>query len=120
MEYETVLLQELLREIAGRTAIEQDADAIRLAAETLDDIASGDRWIPATDRTPAPHEVVLYFANEPHRFTGIQVGHLYDGTWQGRWLYPSSGVGEIKPDGPCFHERFVTHWMPLPEPPEGE
>ena len=74
-------------------------------------------WIPVSERTPAPHEVVLYFANEPHRFTGVQIGHLYDGTWQGRWLYPTTGAGEIKFDGPCFHERYVTHWMPLPALP---
>jgi len=36
MAYETVPLQQLLREIAARTASEQDADAIRLAADTLD------------------------------------------------------------------------------------
>ena len=38
MEYETVPLQQLLREIAGRTANEQDVDAIRLAADTLDEL----------------------------------------------------------------------------------
>lgn len=37
MAYETVSLQRLLREIADRTANEQDADAIRLAADTLDE-----------------------------------------------------------------------------------
>jgi hypothetical protein len=37
MAYETVPLQQLLREIADRTASEQDADAIRLAADTLDE-----------------------------------------------------------------------------------
>jgi hypothetical protein len=36
MAYETVPLQQLLREIASRTASEQDADAIRLAADALD------------------------------------------------------------------------------------
>jgi len=40
MAYETVPLQQLLREIASRTASEQDADAIRLAADTLDTFAS--------------------------------------------------------------------------------
>ncbi|GDX97073.1 hypothetical protein LBMAG47_27380 [Planctomycetia bacterium] len=40
MAYETVSLQQILREIAGRTASEQDADAIRLAADTLDTITS--------------------------------------------------------------------------------
>jgi hypothetical protein len=37
MAYETVPLQQLLREIASRTASEQDADAIRMAADTLDE-----------------------------------------------------------------------------------
>jgi hypothetical protein len=37
MAYETVPLQQRLREIASRTASEQDADAIRLAADTLDE-----------------------------------------------------------------------------------
>jgi hypothetical protein len=39
MAYETVKLQQLLREIAGRTASQHDADAIRLAADTLDSLA---------------------------------------------------------------------------------
>jgi hypothetical protein len=37
MANETVLLQHLLLEIADRTASQQDADAIRLAADTLDE-----------------------------------------------------------------------------------
>jgi len=35
MAYETVELQQLLLEVAGRTSDDQDADAIRLAADTL-------------------------------------------------------------------------------------
>ena len=38
MAYETVSLQQLLREIADRTASEEDSDAIRLAADTLDEL----------------------------------------------------------------------------------
>ncbi len=49
MAYETVSLQQLLREIAGRTASEQDADAIRLAADTLDTITSR-RTLTAAER----------------------------------------------------------------------
>jgi len=40
MAYDTVPLQQLLREIANKMVDEQDADAIRLAADTLDAIAS--------------------------------------------------------------------------------
>ncbi len=40
MAYETVTLQKLLREIAGRTSSKQDADAIRMAADTLDAFAA--------------------------------------------------------------------------------
>jgi len=39
MAYETVKLQQLLREIAGRTASQHDADAMNLAADTLDSLA---------------------------------------------------------------------------------
>lgn len=63
MAYETVSLQRLLREIADRTANEQDADAIRLAADTLDergvsgeiiemDYFGGDRCLLGSIRCP--------------------------------------------------------------------
>jgi hypothetical protein len=51
--YETVPLQQLLREIAGRTASEEDADAIRLAADTLDEQQPVGRFLLATPQDEA-------------------------------------------------------------------
>lgn len=70
MAYETVTLQKLLREIAGRTSSNQDADAIRLAADTLDAFAadvqhaSGDVFAWCTVRGTGESEVVRFFGSE--------------------------------------------------------
>jgi hypothetical protein len=52
MTYETVPLQQLLREIAERTASPEDADAIRLAADTLDSLEGKQDWTPMAARLP--------------------------------------------------------------------
>ena len=66
MAYETVPLQQLLREIASRTASEQDADAIRLAADTLDAIA------PRRSRS----EAALAFTHEQIADSVIPAGFM--------------------------------------------
>lgn len=45
--FETVELQQLLQEIAGRTSDKQDADAIRLAADTLESLLQDMRKLQA-------------------------------------------------------------------------
>ena len=52
------------------------------------------RWIPVTERLPKEDEAVLTW--------GKHKTHLLDWLHDGRWC--------------CFGE--VTHWMPLPEPPD--
>lgn len=70
MAYETVELQQILREIADRTTSEQDADAIRLAADALDAFAadvrhaSGDVFAWRTVRGTGESEVVRFFGSE--------------------------------------------------------
>jgi hypothetical protein len=37
------------------------------------------------------------------------------------WVAMADGYHAIKSQGDCwttYHEPYVTHWMPLPEPPE--
>lgn len=77
-------------------------------------------WINVKDRFPEPDVVVLvmdrFFVRSdlhqnskdflPHREAGIRLGYLFkSGTFR------SEGV-----NGNCD----ITHWMPLPSPPEGE
>lgn len=59
------------------------------------------RWIPVGERLPEEEQDVVVFTNE-----GTHVAALdEDGIW-----CPSHGDGWMFPE--------VTHWMPLPEPPE--
>lgn len=71
-------------------------------AETIDYVPR-QQWISVKDRLPDDEKDVLcYLGDAILRFT--TVGYLLDGEWRG--------------DG--FPLRYVTHWMPLPEPPKEE
>ena len=70
------------------------------------------KWIPVEKRLPEDKKPVLvtylgYNSKQPH---SELIACLYYGQW-GSW------------DGdPCSYDDCkveVTHWMPLPEPPEG-
>jgi hypothetical protein len=65
------------------------------------------RWIAVSERLPEEDEDVLVMTAEGKFASGgMHVASLdEDGVW-----YPSHGDGWEFPD--------VTHWMPLPEPPE--
>lgn len=65
------------------------------------------RWIPVTERLPTdPVKKVLIFAPHTH-------GNIVD---VGRYLGADGWVLE----GWYLTQNAVTHWMPLPEPPEVE
>ena len=67
------------------------------------------KWIPATERLPELHEEVLV-CTEDYGETelGFATVAVYDGSG---WLE-------------CWERKqylnYVTHWMPLPEPPKEE
>lgn len=65
------------------------------------------RWIPVTERLPEnPVKKVLVFVPHTH-------GNIVDA---GRYLGADGWVLE----GWYLTQNAVTHWMPLPEPPEVE
>jgi hypothetical protein len=99
MTYETVPLQQLLREIADRTASPGDADAIRLAADTLDRLAGTRDWIPVTERLPEEGLNVLVRATEEWRADSSGPWHEVTSMFGGVWAIDSA---------------TVTHWMPIP------
>ena len=68
---------------------------------------AGMEWISVNERLPEEDEDVLVMTAEGKFASGgMHVASLdEDGVW-----YPSHGDGWEFPD--------VTHWMPLPEPPE--
>lgn len=70
-------------------------------------------WISVEDDLPKENQDVIYY----FRHTGIHMGRF------NRVEYPAEFVGEKGVFGNAFFGRDgflvddVTHWMPLPEPP---
>lgn len=89
------------------------------------------RWIPVTERLPEELEAVniVWKNNNPEPYyenikgkTFVATGYYYNGNW-----YWFSAVCEdyLKEYGKCPMDLVdeginITHWMPLPEPPEVE
>lgn len=68
------------------------------------------KWISVEDRLPdEARPEVLFFVSELNQ---IELGKFNETT--GKWIVPYSDV--------YYQNGFnwVTHWMPLPEPPKGE
>lgn len=64
---------------------------------------NGQNWVPMTDKRPSKGEYVLiFFPND----AGIQ--EIYVGQWDGDTFWVTED---------CWF-MSVTHWMPLPEPPQ--
>ena len=64
------------------------------------------RWIPVSERLPEDYESVLIF-------TGAIITYGFH----------NSNIPQWAGDGIFYHSDWynqVTHWMPLPQPPEGE
>ena len=62
-------------------------------------------WISVRDYLPESSKAVLYYSELGAWF----IGALYDGKWH--------NLSDQKPIDKNFH---ITHWMPLPEPPDGK
>lgn len=104
-EWETpITLGDDLVEAADRIA-NQNTHILALQKEIEDLRAQLPRWIPVTERLPDdPVKKVLIFVPHTH-------GNIVD---VGRYLGADGWVLE----GWYLTQTSVTHWMPLPEPPE--
>ena len=81
-----------------------------LAAEKLDRIAEleeAQRWIPVSERLPEDRATVLVAFKNREILTATYYGH-----------YEGFGGVENYWDIEGWHSGEVTHWMPLPQPPE--
>lgn len=72
------------------------------------DVEPKRRWIPVTEKTPEGRQYVLCCGAKG----GMFVGWVCD--------YHERDNGKATAFLHGGHGRKITHWMPLPEPPEGE
>lgn len=120
----------------ARTWLQRHADntpmpGAREAYKTVLKVLERTRWIPVTERLPEELEAVniVWKNNNPEPYYEnikgkifVATGYYYNGNW-----YWFSAVCEdyLKEYGKCPMDLVdeginITHWMPLPEPPEVE
>ena len=76
-------------------------------------VASKPRWIPVTERLPERDGQVLTYYGFDHGdgYLGMMFIQALD-------YYANDPRPHFQHE--CFHGMKVTHWMPLPKPPEEE
>ena len=84
-------------------AEEEHLDALDMAISAL---REQPRWIPVTERLPEVGTTVL---------TLDKFGHIHD-----RYMYRHQDGTALFTAEYLVTSKDVTHWMPLPEPPEVE
>ena len=63
-------------------------------------VTVGDKWIPTAERLPEEDvRVLVWVGKNNFNFPMIDTDRIHDGRWV-RW------------------NGYITHWMPLPEPPK--
>lgn len=92
-----------------------------------DDERKKHRWIPVTERLPEIDVAVLVLHTyQRDEYSPITIGRLYQPCDKRRnpyWTFVSiqASDGAVYNDGTdfiCPGSEYVTHWMPLPAPPE--
>ena len=91
------IISGLADENEGFRALWQDAEA------------AAPQWISVKDRWPDEDVTVLVFIN--YSIDDAKLLRIVSGAYRGKlWLCGQD----------IYSERFITHWMPLPEPPKEE
>jgi hypothetical protein len=66
------------------------------------------RWIPVSERLPVDNSQVLFYDNDGIIYKGVHSNNTPQWESNGGYYWHGSEY------------KYVTHWMPLPEPPEEE
>lgn len=81
-------------------------------------------WIPVSERLPeVGNFVLIYNSYSPEEYETLSIGMIYqpsDGRRKPYWKWLAHRKDSFYLDWICPGEEYVTHWMPLPEPPKEE
>ena len=95
------------KRVLTTTYTEQNMWALNLLSEYIREAPTIGGWISVKDRMPMLIETVLF------------IGKRYDGGWFGtKRGYFDGTCWYADDEGTIYSTTPVTHWMPLPEPPE--
>ena len=105
------MYDELLERLRGwpRICAQYDGSVDQLHDEAADAIEelSKPRWIPVTERLPEAGERVLCYCR-------ANIYEVMKMRTDGDWVHNDQVYDS------AYMSGFVTHWMPLPEPPKEE
>lgn len=90
-------LVEIIKELGYPTNQDIYAQAIEEAIQLLERT----RWIPVSERLPVNSNLIMFYT----KYDGMRMGRFNGDDW--------NTVCNVK-----FSKMAVTHWMPLPKPPE--
>ncbi len=106
------MYDELIKNLRGRSQFllphygeetSYDSDLMKQAADAIEEL-SKHRWIPVTERLPEAGERVLCYCR-------ANIYEVMKMRTDGDWVYDTNHI---------YMHSFVTHWMPLPQPPKAE
>jgi len=89
-------------------AIENLQDKFKTLMDKYIRLTAHTEWIPVTERLPEIHTNVLV-VDKAHDMAVGSLEKIWDSIV---WICPFSAVDD--------EDCKITHWMPLPEPPESE
>ena len=99
------------KQFALRDRLDEITDTKIALLTAIDALEQDNGWINIKDRKPEPETWVLVYIKYPSPVFELERG-----------IQKTSSVKKMFYDGESFYCDFgtITHWMPLPTPPESE
>ena len=104
-----VLMKEICGNECGSVCDEECENAMCNFYDYIMDVPSANRWIPVEDALPEENKYVFALVKRKHS-SRVILSVMIEGKWKIGVNDCSDGFDVV---------GVITHWMPLPEPPEG-